>query len=659
MNKKQITLLEQELIYANKEYNNNGTSPLSDDEYDTKKQILKKHKPDSMLFTTVGATAVGVTVKHSTPMLSLDDYWDYKELPQVIKDLDTKRDLLPEFKYDGIAVSVKYVDGKLNQVLMRGDGIEGEIITEAAKHVNGIPTLLDSKEKGTVEVKGEIFLPFIAFEKLKETLGYANPRNSVAGLFRRKDTDSLKGTGLCFMPYEVSQFHDIPFMKYTDMLLLVALNGIGCFKDPEIASALSFMYKLSDGYKSFALSFSDVTNAVLAQRGKLPFGIDGVVFKHNLIEERNRLGITNRVPRWAIAFKFPGDSGVTTLNNIEWQVSRNGVLTPVGKIEAIPLGGVVYTSVTLHNMNEIQRLNLKLGDKILLERRGDVIPKVMSVVETDKSKMFITPPIFCPCCGESVIPVDTTLRCTNEKCPEQLALRIAHFASRKAMDIEDLAEATARALVNHNILYNVDELYLLTEKDLMELPGFAEVSSKKLINAIQASKSKGLNNILFGLGIDDVGESTAKVLAGVVGSLSELLSYRNNIDMLDLLLFNCPLNLVSTTARKALQHYVNSIEGFTILSGLIKNGIDPTYKSNKVSAKLEGQSWVITGSFPGINRDTITELLTSNGANVSSSVSKLTTGVIVGDNAGNKAAVAYKLKIPTYSLEDIKNKLNS
>lgn len=646
-----IDSLTEELREANNYYYNDGSSLLTDEEYDYKRNQLKSLDPSNPLLKTIGAPVHGETIKHQSVMLSLDDFWNYDDLTSVIKEGDKKtpRELVPELKYDGIAVSIVYINGVISYAATRGDGFNGEVITKSALHVKGAPERLTGSIRGILEVRGEIVFPKEEFTKVATELKYANPRNATAGLIRRLDTEFLKDKGLVFIPYDVTRHPFENIDEYTCLLNKVKSLGIG------INDSVEWFQQLQTEYLNGIISFVDLTNSVISKRQDLPFDIDGVVFKYNSMVKRKELGMNGRVPRWGIAFKFPGSAGITTLEEVEWQVSRNGRLTPVGKVSPVNIGGAVYTSVTLHNTDEISRLGVKLGDKILIERRGDVIPKIMKVVDTDNINKSILSPVTCPSCKSLIRYSNSDPYCNNDvDCHDQLYLKIVHFASRKAMNIEGLAESTASALVKTGMVTNICDLYQLSVEDISTLPGFAEQSSFNLFNAIQESKSKTLDKLIFGLGIRGIGESSAQVFSNIISSIENWLSYSNSKDELLLLMSNVPLSSLDLEARNSLVEYITTPVTTNILKGLIKNNVNPVFVNTKSSNKLEGKSFVITGSFIGFSRDDISKIITNNGGKLSSSVSKNTNYLIAGTNEGSKLTIALKLQTPVIRLTNMR-----
>lgn len=650
--------LVRELKEASDKYYNNGTSPLTDEEFDFKRNKLKEIDPDNYFLKTIGASPAGKTIRHEFSMMSLDDYWDYDNLPKVIKEADKAGKLIPELKYDGIAISIVYLNGELLYAATRGDGFIGEVITSSVRHVEGVPGVLSKPLKGTLEVRGEILMPRKAFKVISQELGYANPRNTVAGLLRRNDSTFVKDKGLVFIPYDITRHPFEEVENYSELREKVLEFSVGTQGCKEVNKSLNWFKGIQTQYRNSEITFNELVEAVIKEREGLAFDIDGIVFKYDNFAERKELGFTGRTPRWGVAYKFPGSTGITTLEAVEWQVSRYGKLTPVGKVAPVNIGGVVYTSVTLHNMEEIGRLDLHLNDKIMIERRGDVIPKVMKVVLKPNNREFISVPFNCPSCNSLVRQLSLDPTCTNENCLEQLSLRIVHYASRKAMDIEGLAESTARQLVSSGLVKNIGDLYSLTLEGLLGLEGFAKLSSENLLKGIEKSKERPIDNLIFGLGIKGFGESTSKALASLVGDLKGLYDLRGNPDSLMSMLRTVPQSVIDITARTELLKFIENKDSINILHKLLEKGINPSYSSNVVSDKLKDKTFVITGSFEGIRRDDISKMVQENGGTISSGVSKNTSYLIAGEKAGSKLLVANKLKVKVITLEEFKSMID-
>ena len=652
--------IEQQLIESNRRYHNGQEPLISDDEYDAKKAILKKEKPESVLFSMVGAKPTsGKTVSHKERMLSLSFIYDFDEAKEIIKKLDAKRELAVDLKYDGIAGSLVYKNGKICYAATRGDGSTGDIITHNALMAKGVPETIEYK--GDIEFRGEFVLPIEAFEKLNGK--YTNPRNGLAGMMRKLNAEENKNSGIVFLAYDIVGL-DNDALKEAGLfdsrqrsIDTIGDWGIGCLKSifPDAWNAIE---KLREWYRCFTASAKDIHNEINAIRRSLPFEIDGVVFKADSFSQCKTIGQNSIDPYWAVAYKFPPSSGITRISSVKFQVSRTGSLTPVAKVDPVFIGGVTYTSVTLHNMDEIERLNVKIGDEVVIQRQGDVIPKIIKVNRTSPENIKITLPVLCPSCHGAVIRAsgDINGRCiSSNSCPEQLVQKIAHYASKDAMDIEGLAEATAKELVKNKLALDIGQLYSLTINDLLKIDGFADVSANNLINAINESKKQPLHRLVFGLGINEVGKETAKHVAEFCGNIGAFYAFSQDSRELDLKLERYSLSQIDTLARAGLKEFLKNKQSCDILHALINAGVECSHASVKQYDTLDGQQWVITGSFEGTNRDNIELMLKRHGAAVGNSVSKNTTGLIVGNNAGSKLKKAEKLGIKAFTLDQIKN----
>lgn len=650
-----VTRLENELFDASRRYHNGLPPSMTDEEFDAKKKHLLKISPDSPVGKMVGHAPIdGNTVKHANRMLSLDYFTSDDPLPTAIAEMDKTRDLDIEFKFDGIAGALTYDMGKLLYAATRGDGMVGELLTDNALQANGVP--LDIPDKDPHTYAGEFILPIKAFEALEE--GYVNPRNGLAGLMRRHDASTLTGKGIVFVCYKVDSFlaKDGRAASYR----AAAKQGIGTLES-LFPDAFAKLEKLNQGYHSHTLTLRDVHDEVLKFRKDLPFEIDGLVLKARTDGLINKYGEGSLYPRWAAAFKFPPQSASTKVKHIAFQVSRSGLLTPVAKVEPVFVGGVTYTSVTLHNLDEMERLGINVGDTVMIQRRGDVIPKVTEVVESvtgKKAKPVL--PVVCPACKGPVIrdKGEINLRCMSpNSCQGQLSASIEHYASRDALDIDGLGEVVAKELSEMRKVMKMTDIYNLTLEDLKTLEGFADVSAQNLLDGITKSKESSFDRVIYGLGIRAVGKSTSKVVARLVGSFENWVALHKAKEF-DTVLEQASKSEIKVDARKALSAVMHTNEGQELIRSLIHHGVGKPAVSKTVSDKLKGQTWVITGSFEDVSRDDIRELLESHGAKVGSSVSKKTNGLVAGANAGSKLSKAKALGVEVVDLVDVQKRLS-
>lgn len=463
------------------------------------------------------------SVKHLQPMLSLGNAFSLEDMMSFHLSVGERGlEYTCEPKFDGLAISLIYENGELVRAVTRGDGETGEDVTHNVRTVRNVPLKLVGKGwPTTLEVRGEIYMPFDGFNRINAEMvlrgekPFVNPRNAAAGSLRQLDEKETANRPLEFCSYGVG--HSSKQVSPTHMGNLIQLTawGLPTGKMTQLVVGI-------EGCLEYHAS-------VLDKRTRLPFAIDGVVFKVNSIERQKKLGFRSREPKWAIAYKFPADEEFTVLQAVDWQVGRTGVLTPVARIEPVFVGGVTVSNVTLHNMDEIERLGIMIGDTVVVKRAGDVIPKIVSIVagmRTD-NVLPIYSPQHCPMCYGRIYITNsgqgTLITCgSGNACKGILVQSVLHFASRGAMNIDSLGEKTVTQLVEAKLVKGIPDLYALTKEDLLELDGFAEASAAKLIAEIKASCGAQLARFLFGLGIPDVGESTAKLLAKYLGSLENI-----------------------------------------------------------------------------------------------------------------------------------------
>lgn len=590
-------------------------------------------------------------------------------------------EFVAEYKYDGFGISLVYEDGVLTKALTRGDGEYGENILCNMAYVDGIPFYKVGTIRGVkrLEVRGEIVMRISDFKILNQLRvnngkkPYVNPRNAVAGIMRAHDNSGLP-IKMEFKPYEIV---DLPEKGktfglshfQTDVLEFLHSRGFGTVMPFTKTYEIRRHHEIDTFVNTVA---ADVMDINLKNRTLLDFEIDGVVIKLNDLQLAADLGRTSRVPLSAIAWKFPPSVSSGQLLSVEWQVGRTGVITPVAKITPTYVGGVTVESVTLHNVSEIRRLGIRLKDMVIVERRGDVIPKIVGYDADwrDKSKSLykdedteITFPGCCPCCG-SVVQLCTveqpkkdtveTIRCNNEGCADKKVNRIIHFASREAMDIDGLGEAVAWDLVYKGLVRDFADIYKLTKDDILSLEGFAEVSATNLLNAIQASKTVDLDRFIYALGIPLVGRSTARDLANSARDLRTLLQ----MDRDTLLTIK---DIGPTTADSIVDWLTKN---YRIIRDLCNCDINFNYKVINITNDLKGKTFVITGSFDEYDRETLKAEIIKNGGSVSGSVSTKTTALIMGSGGGSKVQKAAELNIPTLvahrnTLEELLNVLKT
>jgi DNA ligase (NAD+) len=577
-------------------------------------------------------------------MLSLNNVFEEEELDRwlaTIPNADTAV-YCAEPKYDGLACSIYYENRVLKSAATRGDGEEGEDITENVKTIRNIPLVLPDWCPERLEVRGEVIMPIRSFMEWNlyaqghsERI-FANPRNAAAGSLRQLDPKQTAKRHLMFMAYGmgvgVDDFTETVVSGHNQTLKLLKEAG---FSYSEVAGE----FVGSGAIKSHFQYMQDI-------RDTLSYEIDGVVFKVDSFETQCKLGFESRAPRWAIAYKFPAREDTTTLEGVEFQVGRTGAITPVAKLAPVRLGGVVVTSATLHNDDEIRRLGLVIGSKVLVKRAGDVIPKIVSVVSQARGAA-VEFPTRCPVCNTRLVrEEDGVVWCcpAGISCPAQTLAALTHFVSRTAMDIEGIGEKVLENLIDKGLVKHPNDLYHLKATDLLVLPRMSQNVAEKLIASIDASRKVKLNRFLFALGIKGVGESTARDLSIHFGKLSRI----RNADMADLL----EVPDVGPKIAKSIVDFFKNDHNAQVVKDLVEQ-LEVSKVESTAEGPLFGRTYVITGSFK-YSRDVIAAELQARGAKVSGSVSANTYAVIAGENAGSKLDKAKELGVTILGPEDLK-----
>ncbi len=631
---------------------------VSDAEYDDcYRQLVELERQHPELVTPDSPTQrpagmpVFSPIQHVYPMLSLDNVFTADEFRNWLAKVPAEATITTELKHDGLAVELVYRYGRLYSASTRGDGDVGENVTLHMKHVRGVPQTLLLATKNLypeVVVYGEVVMPhsaFLALNHLMDDRGqkrYANCRNAAAGSLRQKDPEAVAGRGLQFLAYGVKFNADIvtPENHKVDMWWL-EIAGFDARVNDRIAHPDDLEGLLA------------VYNNNLEHRAHVGHDIDGMVFKVNEHAIREEMGMTGRAPRWAIAFKFPAEEAVTTLKDVTFQVGRTGVVTPVAQLEPVAVGGVVVSKATLHNADQIQRLGLAKGDTVVVRRAGDVIPEVVRVAEPADDREPVVFPETCPSCGSKVVAVEgeVAMRCSGGySCPAQLETWVTHFAGRQGMDIEGLGPEVAAALVRWLPLMRPWTLYELTPgawADLRDADGKKITGAKsaaKLVAAVEASRNVKLAKFIAALGIPGIGEGTAEKLANHVkrGWEFTCLTEHNHLPML------------GEVQKAALVDFL--YEWRDELTLLVEHTL--VIEDVVVGDQLAGKTYVLTGTFANLNREEAKAALRQLGATVSDSVSKKTTAVFAGENAGSKLAKAEALGVPVMGEAELKSLLN-
>ena len=587
-------------------------------------------------------------VKHRVPMLSLNNAFSLEELEDFDRrvknrleaDDDTKITYVAEPKLDGLAVSLRYEKGVLVQGATRGDGSTGENVTENIRTIKMVPLKLKGKTIPPVlEVRGEVFMDKKAFDGINaEALAneqklYVNPRNAAAGSLRQLDSRKTAKRNLSIYIYSMGEVEGAE-LPDGQLATLKWLATLGFPINPEV--------KLCNGPQACF----DYYEAMMSMRPALGYDIDGVVFKVDSVKQQQELGFVSRAPRWAIAQKFPAEEAITVLESVEFQVGRTGALTPVARLEPVFVGGVTVSNATLHNIDEISRKDVRVGDTVVVRRAGDVIPEVARVVMEKRKKgaRKLKLPTKCPVCSSPVERPegDAVARCTNGmQCDAQRQEGIKHFASRKAMDIDGLGDKLVEQLVEAGLIHTVDDIFTLTSESLAGLPRKAEKSANNLIASINKARKTTLGRFIYALGIREVGETSAASLANHFGSLDALM--QASVEELS------SVDDIGPVASNSVVAFFQNKANRQVVDNLIKNGVQfPVIETVDVEQTEAGNTYVLTGSMDKLTRDQAKQLLVQMGAKVSGSVSKKTTAVYAGASPGSKVTKAESLGVPVH-----------
>lgn len=654
-----IQELREQIRHHNYRYYVLDDPEIPDAEYDRLLRELQRLEAEHPEFITedsptqrVGAEPLKAfgEVRHEVPMLSLDNAFSDEELGDFDRRIhdrlktDEPIDYTAEPKLDGLAVSLLYEDGVLVRGATRGDGTTGENITQNVRTIESVPLKLIGKGyPKRLEVRGEVILSHAGFRKLNQLAAqaghkaFANPRNAAAGSLRQLDPKITAQRPLEFYCYGVGLVEGgrLPDTHYERLEKLRGW-GVRVTRDVECVH----------GLKACVAYYQRMER----QRDRLPFDIDGVVFKVNRIDLQEQLGYVSRAPRWAIARKFPAQEEITVVENIELQVGRTGAITPVARLKPVFVGGVTVTSATLHNFDEVERKDVRKGDTVIVRRAGDVIPEVVSVIRNRRPRgaRRIRVPEKCPVCGSDVerIEGEAVVRCTGGLyCAAQRKQAIRHFASRKAMDIEGLGDRLVEQLVDEQLVNDVADLYSLKQETLAGLERMGEKSAANLIDALEKSKNTTLERFLYALGIREVGEATARSLAHAFGDLDRIMQADT-----------AALEAVPDIGPVVAQHIVHFFEqkhNREVIDKLLKAGIHWPAVKSAGKQPLAGNTYVLTGTLSTMSRDEASARLMALGARVTGSVSKNTTAVFAGEKAGSKLARAERLGVPVLSEDEL------
>lgn len=658
--KKEIEKLVKELNHHNYRYHVLDSPLISDAEYDKLfrrlKELEEQHAyvpPDSPTLR-VGATPLAKfgKVRHTEPMLSLDNAFSYEEVREFDKRirrlLNAREDIdyTVEPKYDGLALELSYRKGILTTASTRGDGYEGENVTQNIKTIRSVPLEIKGTEAPEeIDIRGEVYMNLPEFEKLnkeREKSGaplFANPRNAAAGSIRQLDPSITAKRKLYLACYGVGKANGIGFASQSDF---IAWLEKAQFPTPA-------RFKNAKGIDNVITLIAEIERS----RQSFLFETDGVVIKVNDFRLQQKVGSKTREPRWAIAYKFPAHQENAEILNIGWSVGRTGVITPYAVFKPVKIGGVTVSRSTLHNWDEIERKDIRVGDTVVLERAGDVIPHVVSVIKNDKDirREKVSIPEECPVCHSKAVrgEGEVALKCTSLHCPAQVQEKIIHFASRGGMDIEGLGEKNVELLYSKGLIKHFEDIYKLKKDHLLELPRFAEKSAQNLISAIERSKNTTLARFLYALGIIHVGEFAAKLLARNFERLKDLYKVSKK-DILE-------IKQMGEKIATSVVTFFNDEKNIELLDVMLDKHkltiVNPDYHAKKKSAgSLDGLTFVISGTLPK-SRKEVEDLIGSEGGHSSSSVSANTDYLIVGDDPGSKMEKAKALGIKAISYDEL------
>jgi DNA ligase (NAD+) len=597
------------------------------------------------------------TVSHRFPMLSLSNSYSEEEIIEwenrIKKLIDQDIEYVCELKYDGVAIGIRYENGELKQAVTRGDGEKGEDVTTNVRTIRTIPLSLRSDFPDDFEIRGEIFMPSSVFEKLNNQRAesgeqlFANPRNTASGTLKMQDSKIVSSRGLDSYLYGV----------YGNQL-----SADGHFESVQKAGEWGFKIPLpKDRFIEKNNSIEGIMNFIHfwdQRRFSLPFEIDGVVIKVNSYRQQQQLGFTAKSPRWAIAYKFKAHRVETELLSVDYQVGRTGAVTPVANLNPVQLGGTTVKRASLHNQDQIEKLDLHIGDRVYVEKGGEIIPKIVGVnVEARKHNFQrIIFPHNCPVCSSLLVRKDGEAGhfCTNYKaCPPQVKGKIDHFIARKALNIDGLGEETVDLLYENNLVKNVGDLYHLTFDQLLKLDRMAEKSANNLLQGLENSKNIPFERVLFGLGIRFVGETVAKKLAKHFGSIDEIIkaSYEELIEV----------DEIGEKIAYSVIEYFSDLESVKLIDDLKKVGLQfQTIKPQSIEGVLTGKTVVVSGVFSSFSRDEMKELIEQNGGKNGSSISSKTDFLVAGENMGpSKLKKAVDLGVKILSEDEFVKLLNN
>jgi len=658
--KAEIERLRAEINRHNELYYQKNAPEISDYEFDLLLEKLKKLEqeypelitPDSPTQRVGGKAESFKPFYHKVPMMSLENSYSIEDL----KDFDErcrkladgrKFEYVAELKIDGVSVALHYENGILTVGATRGDGTVGDDITQNVKTIRTIPLKLKADYPPKVEVRGEVFLPRPQFKKINAELEkrgektFANPRNCASGTLRQLDSSIVASRKLDMFPYDVWSGNKKLFPTHWEIFPWLEKNGFHVNQNKRLCKNLEEVIEF--------------INEMFEKRHSLDYDIDGIVIKVNQTALQEEFGATSKAPRWAIAYKYPAMQATTRLKEIVVQVGRTGALTPVAILEPVFLAGTTVSRASLHNEDEIKHLGVKIGDWVLIEKSGEIIPQVLQVIESRRTGEEIDYefPTKCPICGADAVRPEgeAVRRCINPDCPAKIKARIEYFASRKAMDIEGLGEALIEQLVNHKLIKDVADIYYLKFEDIVNLERMGKKSTLNLLQQIEDSKQRGMERLLIGLDIRHVGERYAKILTNHFRSIEKLA--KASVEELD------AIPEIGKIVAESIYQWFHDEKNLDVLKRLKEAGVKMVSEetSSELDENFADKTFVLTGKLDSFTRDEAADLIEKRGGRVSNSVSKKTDYLIVGHEAGSKLTKAKELGIKILTEEDFKKML--
>lgn len=648
--------LRQLIEYHNDRYYNKDNPEISDFEYDMLLRELENIEEEFRELKTVDSPTVNVggkrskkfsPVTHAVPMESLHDSFSHDEL----RDFDRKvREMIispvyvVEPKFDGLSVSCEYENGVFVRGSTRGDGLVGEDVTENLMTIKSLPQKIESAPD-FLEVRGEVYMSFATFERLcNEQLDigektFKNPRNAAAGSLRQKDSNITAKRSLDIFVFNIQQIKGVTLTSHKQSLDYLT----------ELGFPTAPFYNTFDNIEGVIEEIERIGN----MRGEFPFAIDGAVVKVNSFEDRKLIGSTAKFPKWAEAYKYPPEEKVTILKDVEFNVGRTGVITPVGIFEPVLLAGTTVSRATLHNEDFIREKDIRIGDRVIIRKAGEIIPEVLSVSEHSEDSEELRFPDACPSCNNLLTREEgeAALRCTNTDCPAQLMRHLIHFVSRDAMDIDGMGPAVLEQLVNSGLVKSPADIYRLQSSDISSLERMGEKSASNLIDAVEKSKGRELYRLVYALGIRHIGLKAAKLLCEKFSGIDEILSASEDdftkIDGFGDIMAKSSVAYFNLTATRQLIDELKSL------------GLNMQSEEKALDSMLfEGKTFVLTGTLPTFTRSDASALIEQNGGKVSSSVSKKTSYVLVGEEAGSKLTKAQTLGVTIITEEELLSMIN-